>query len=47
MRSFGGAAEILSAVAESGLRDSREVVRTLYGFDVFAKSTMKVYQEMV
>ena len=47
LRSFGGAAEILSAVAESGLRDSREAVRSLYGFDVFAESTLKVYQEMV
>ena len=33
LRRFGGAAEILSAVAESGLRDSREAVRSLYGFD--------------
>ena len=47
LRSFGGAAEILSAVAKSGLHDSREAVRTLYGFGVFAESTMKVYQEMV
>ena len=47
LRNFGGAAEILSAVAESGLSDSREAVRSLYGFGVFAESTLKVYQEMV
>ena len=47
LRRFGGAAEILSAVAESGLRDSREAVRSLYGFDTFTGNTLKVYQEMV
>ena len=47
LRNFGGAAEILSAVAEGGVRDSREAVRGLYGFDVFAEHTLKVYQEMV
>lgn len=43
LRKFGGAAEILDAVAASGAASSREAVRSLYGFDVIAEKTLAAY----
>jgi len=44
LRSFGGAAEILAAVAgKTG--GSRAAVRELYGFDVMSAKTLKVYSD--
>ena len=45
LRNFGGAAEILAAVDAAGTSDPREAVRNLYGFDIMAAKTLKVYSE--
>ena len=45
LRSFGGAAEILSAVGGRG-SSGRAAVRELYGFDVLSAKTLKVYSEL-
>ena len=44
LRSFGGAAEILDAVAGKA-GGSRAAVRELYGFDVMSAKTLKVYSD--
>lgn len=43
LRRFGGAGEILAAVAASGVADSREAVRSLYGFEAVAAKTLALY----
>ena len=43
LRSFGGAAEIVSSVAACGAADAREAVRELYGFDAVAAKTRELY----
>ena len=43
LRSFGGAAEIVSSVAACGAADSREAVRELYGYDAVAARTRELY----
>ncbi len=50
LRSFGGAAEILSAVGMASspmTAATREAVRSLYGFDVMSEKTLKAYSELV
>ena len=43
LREFGGAAEIVSSVASFGASDTREAVRSLYGFDAMAARTRELY----
>lgn len=47
LREFGGAAEILAAVAAHGSADPREAVRELYGFDATAAKTIALYTEAI
>ena len=46
-RRFGGVAEIMSAVEQSGAASLREAVLSLYGFDKMSKRTLAVYRELL
>ena len=47
LRRFGGAAEILDAVAAAQRPTWREAVRTLCDFDIMSRKTQAVYKELV
>lgn len=47
LRRFGGAAEILDAVAAAQRPTRREGVRTLCDFDIMSRKTQTVYKELV
>ena len=47
LRRFGGAAEILDAVASARQPTRREAVRALCDFDIMSRKTLAVYEELV
>ena len=47
LRRFGGAAEILDAVAATQQPTRREAVRALCDFDIMSRKTVAVYEELV
>ena len=47
LRRFGGAADILAAVASARQPPRREAVRALCDFDIMSRKTLAVYEELV
>ena len=45
LRHFGGAAEIVDAVAAAGAPSPREAVRSLYSFEAFSARALELFRE--